>query len=148
MADYPECEHLRGRLREICRGETALPRSLENKYRKLFGCEPLDMVAKSGAVPVELLKPAAIIGLDASGATAVYQDGVLKWERMDGLGDLVASILRHTRADKLIKIWIQWWYGKTCGCARRQEWLNRWFPFEKWLQREIRILFGTEVRLE
>jgi hypothetical protein len=80
--------------------------------------------------------------MDASGATAVRVGGKIVWERFDGLGDLVASILRHTRVDKLIKNWIQWRYGKTCGCAKRQEWLNWLVPFHwpTW-KRRFALLF-------
>lgn len=36
-----ECDSFNGRRRDICRGETELPRATENKYRVLWGLPPL-----------------------------------------------------------------------------------------------------------
>ncbi len=40
-ANHPECEALRPRQRQICRGEAGLSPSLSNKYRALWGLPPL-----------------------------------------------------------------------------------------------------------
>lgn len=49
--------------------------------------------------------------------------------RLMGLGDVVAIIARWIRADRLANLYERK-TGKSCGCARRQEKLNRWFPFK------------------
>lgn len=41
MSDLRDCEHLVGRLRQICRGEAGLPRATVDQYRVLWGLKPL-----------------------------------------------------------------------------------------------------------
>ena len=45
-----------------------------------------------------------------------------------GLGDTVAKITHATRVDELAKLYTQI-TGRPCGCAERQEALNKLFPY-------------------
>lgn len=45
-----------------------------------------------------------------------------------GLGDTVAKITKATGLDKLSEIYTEI-TGKPCGCAKRQEALNKLFPY-------------------
>lgn len=46
MNDRPECDHLVGRLKQICRGEAGLTRDQVNKYRRLWQIAPLPLSAE------------------------------------------------------------------------------------------------------
>jgi len=48
-------------------------------------------------------------------------------KKPEGLGDVVKSITKATRIDKLVKFIA----GEDCGCDERQEILNKKFPFAK-----------------
>jgi len=49
-------------------------------------------------------------------------------KRMRGLGDLVHKVFKAVGIQKAVKTATK---GRDCGCARRQEMLNRAFPFGK-----------------
>ena len=46
-----------------------------------------------------------------------------------GLGDTVVHLIGDTRSDRF-KAWFKEKFGKSCGCAERQRWLNRKFPYD------------------
>jgi hypothetical protein len=46
-----------------------------------------------------------------------------------GLGDTVARIIGNTKS-AAFKNWFQQIFGKSCGCAERQRWLNQRYPYE------------------
>jgi hypothetical protein len=45
--------------------------------------------------------------------------------RWHGVGDLVKAALKRCGVAQVV----HWWRGATCGCSKRQHWLNRWLPF-------------------
>ncbi len=48
-----------------------------------------------------------------------------------GLGDIVANITNKTGIDKVVKFAVKAVGGEDCGCSKRQESLNKSFPFKK-----------------
>lgn len=47
-----------------------------------------------------------------------------------GLGDTVAKITAATKVDELAKKIAQIAGKSDCGCGKRQETLNKWFPYK------------------
>lgn len=47
-----------------------------------------------------------------------------------GLGDTVAKITAATKMDKLAKKIAELTGNAGCGCDKRQETLNKWFPYK------------------
>ena len=46
-----------------------------------------------------------------------------------GLGDTVVHIIGDARSERF-KAWFQEKFGKSCGCTKRQRWLNARFPYQ------------------
>ncbi len=130
-----------------------LPEKTVKKYRDLLGIAHTPIPTSRGEhdasqIPKILAARAESIGLGVGGVTAVIQDGILVWERMDGLGDLVFAVLRRLRLDKPAKRFIAWWWGvSVCQCAARQAAWNTRFPFPAWLSTGIRLFIGPWSRL-
>jgi hypothetical protein len=45
-----------------------------------------------------------------------------------GLGDTLVHIIGDARSEKF-KQWFTRKFGKSCGCAERQRWLNQQYPY-------------------
>lgn len=45
-----------------------------------------------------------------------------------GLGDTVVHLIGDERSERF-KTWFVAKLGRSCGCTRRQDWLNRRFPY-------------------
>ena len=45
-----------------------------------------------------------------------------------GLGDTIVHLIGDTRSERFKK-WFARKFGRTCGCAKRQRWLNHKFPY-------------------
>ena len=52
-------------------------------------------------------------------------------QKHKGLGDTIASITKQTGIDKVAKFVAEKSGKKDCGCSRRQERLNKMFPYKK-----------------
>ena len=52
----------------------------------------------------------------------------IQTEETKGLGDTIAKITHATGLDKLAEMYTQI-TGRPCGCAERQEALNKLFPY-------------------
>jgi len=52
----------------------------------------------------------------------LYPDGRVEYQD-EGVGDTVARLIHKTGLDRLT-------FGKDCGCEKRQETLNRLFPYK------------------
>ena len=50
---------------------------------------------------------------------------------MQGLGDLVAKITKFFYIDRLAEKIAHLFGKEDCGCERRKDKLNKWFPFKK-----------------
>jgi hypothetical protein len=64
-----------------------------------------------------------------------HSDQDKKWDTTDqprGLGDTIAKITRVTRIDKLVRRMSED-ADSDCGCKKRQEALNKVFPYKKHL---------------
>ena len=48
-------------------------------------------------------------------------------KKSKGLGDTVAKVTKATGIDKIVKAVV----GDDCGCDKRKELLNKWFPYKK-----------------
>lgn len=48
-----------------------------------------------------------------------------------GIGDVIANITNKTRIDKVAKFAAKAVGKEDCGCTKRQESLNKIFPFKK-----------------
>lgn len=48
-------------------------------------------------------------------------------KKSKGLGDTVAKVTKATGIDKIVKAVV----GEDCGCDKRKELLNKWFPYKK-----------------
>lgn len=48
-----------------------------------------------------------------------------------GIGDVIANITNKTRIDKVVKFAAKAVGKEDCGCTKRQESLNKRFPFKK-----------------
>lgn len=150
MAARPECDKYTGPRKQWCLGDVK-DKAAANRWRIALGHTPLTSTttdAKSQEQFQRLTEPIRNLGLKTGSITAIHENGWLKWERMDGLGDLFTAILRRLWIEKRIRIFIEWRYGSACGCARRQAEWNQRFPFPPWVQRGIRLLLGPWTRLE
>ena len=55
----------------------------------------------------------------------------MNWsDKSEGLGDTVAKVAHAIGADKVADSWAEA-TGKDCGCKKRQETLNKMFPYNK-----------------
>lgn len=54
-----------------------------------------------------------------------------KKQEIKGLGDLIAKAAKLTAMDKVAKFAAKAAGKKDCGCSKRQETLNKRFPFNK-----------------
>lgn len=55
----------------------------------------------------------------------------MNWnEESEGLGDSIAKLAHVLGADKVADSWSST-FGKDCGCKKRQEQLNKMFPYDK-----------------
>jgi hypothetical protein len=102
-----ECDHLAGRLRDICMGISGLPRVTENMYRAL---------PQFGSLPPLPERPARRVNARRKPAD----------QKIRGLGDVVAAITKATGIDRLVKAVTG---KKGCGCGKRRAALNRLMPF-------------------
>jgi hypothetical protein len=115
-----------------------------------MGLDPLPGTKISRQIqemPPNAVNALKTLKIKVGGIVSIRESGVLVWERMDGLGDLFAAILRRLNIDKKIKGFIQWITGKSCGCAMRQEWMNRICPFSDRVKRWIRLVIGPKSML-
>ena len=62
------------------------------------------------------------------GAIANYKLYYMEKNKSKGLGDTVAKITKATGIKKVVDK-VSGVVGKDCGCAKRQETLNRLFPY-------------------
>jgi hypothetical protein len=62
------------------------------------------------------------------GAIANYKLNYMENKKSKGLGDTVAKITEATGIKKVVKT-VSKAVGKDCGCAKRQDTLNRLFPY-------------------
>jgi len=62
------------------------------------------------------------------GAIANYKLNYMENKKSKGLGDTVAKITKATGIKKVVEK-VSKTVGKDCGCAKRQETLNRFFPY-------------------
>lgn len=62
------------------------------------------------------------------GAIANYKLNYMENKKSKGLGDTVAKITKATGIKKVVEK-VSKTVGKDCGCAKRQETLNRLFPY-------------------
>jgi len=51
-------------------------------------------------------------------------------DKSEGFGDTVAKLAHAVGADKIADSWSEA-TGKDCGCKKRQETLNKMFPYNK-----------------
>lgn len=122
--DSPECEHLTGRLRAICRGEAGLPlngRNSTNAYRQSWGLPPLETPQRSqqttGKRPTQAKSRKAAPGthlkriLHTMGIPSAWCDGCTgRARQMDAWGidgcrqriDLIAGWLRDAAATQTL----------------------------------------------
>ena len=121
-----ECEHLVGRLRDICMGISGLPRDTENKYRALpqFG--------SLGPLP-DNVPQSRPDHKNRGGRTKVSRNGGKPAEKTwdvtqpsRGLGDTVKKITHAIGIDKAVE---KVFGTKGCGCAKRQSKLNELVPY-------------------
>ena len=76
MADFPECDSMAGRLRQICRGEADLPLDGDNSinaYRVAWGLDPISstsQVAPTAAPPAQSAPPLIVRGWNFATAIA------------------------------------------------------------------------------
>lgn len=55
----------------------------------------------------------------------------MNWdEQSQGLGDSVAKVAHAIGADKIADTWAKTTGKEDCGCKKRQETLNRMFPYK------------------
>ncbi len=128
MAIESECDHLTGRMRDICMGVSGLPRDTENKYRALpqFG--------SLGPLPADV--PPARSNHKIRGGNVTIPGNPEKqaakpWDVSQparGLGDVVAKVTHATGIDRLVKAVTG---KKGCGCSKRQAALNAAVPFRE-----------------
>ena len=62
------------------------------------------------------------------GAIANYKFNYMEKKKSKGLGDTVAKITKATGIKKVVEK-VSKAVGKDCGCAKRQDTLNRLFPY-------------------
>jgi len=62
------------------------------------------------------------------GAIANYKLYYMEQKKSKGLGDTVAKITEATGIKKVVKT-VSKAVGKDCGCSKRQDTLNRLFPY-------------------
>tara|TARA_R100000988_G_C3921972_1_gene127213 strand:+ start:10 stop:219 length:210 start_codon:yes stop_codon:yes gene_type:complete len=64
------------------------------------------------------------------GAIANYKLYYMEKNKSKGLGDTVAKITKATGIKKVVDT-VSKATGKDCGCGKRQDTLNRLFPYKK-----------------
>ena len=64
------------------------------------------------------------------GAIANYKFNYMEKKKSKGLGDTVAKITKATGIKKVVDT-VAKATGKDCGCGKRQDTLNRLFPYNK-----------------
>ena len=64
------------------------------------------------------------------GAIANYKSNYMEKNKSKGLGDTVAKITKATGIKKVVDT-VSKVTGKDCGCGKRQDTLNRLFPYNK-----------------
>ena len=62
------------------------------------------------------------------GAIANYKSNYMEKNKSKGLGDTVAKITKATGIKKVVDT-VSKVTGKDCGCGKRQDTLNRLFPY-------------------
>jgi len=114
MGSFPECEHLTGRLRAICRNEAGLPLDGPNgvnHYRvDLWSLQPIDNISQRETLPDGSRKP-----------TNASQQITTTNPLRIGLGDVVESVLKRVG---ITEERVSAWLGRPCGCSARKEKLN------------------------
>ena len=64
------------------------------------------------------------------GAIANYKLNYMEKNKSKGLGDTIAKITKSTGIKKVVDT-VAKAAGKDCGCGKRQDTLNRLFPYNK-----------------
>ena len=64
------------------------------------------------------------------GAIANYKLYYMEKQKSKGLGDTIAKITKATGIKKVVNT-VAKATGKDCGCGKRQDTLNRLFPYNK-----------------
>ena len=64
------------------------------------------------------------------GAIANYKSNYMEQNKSKGLGDTVAKITKATGIKKVVDT-VSKTVKKDCGCGKRQDTLNRLFPYNK-----------------
>ena len=64
------------------------------------------------------------------GAIANYKLNYMEKNKSKGLGDTIAKITKATGIKKVVET-VSKAVDKDCGCDKRQETLNRFFPYNK-----------------
>ena len=62
------------------------------------------------------------------GAIANYKSYYMEKNKSKGLGDTIAKLTKATGIKKVVDT-VSKATGKDCGCAKRKETLNRFFPY-------------------
>ena len=65
------------------------------------------------------------------GAIANYNSNYMEKNKSKGLGDTVAKITKATGIKKIVDSINEARGVKDCGCKKRQQTLNRFFPYNK-----------------